>query len=262
MTINNYTDFDIEKIYDFCTERNCVYAIFGKEIGESGTPHLQGFLHLKKRMKMGMVKKKISILGHYEMARGTDDENKDYCAKDGDILIEVGTPAPKAGTNQSYLNAFELAGRVAAGESIYELISNNDDYLFSYMKHSRSIENLVEERRNENGKAAFVAKYSVDLNLYDWQKDLYHMLTTEEPHDRFIYWYVDYVGGAGKSTFVNYFLSRHDDAVCFFGGKISDLSYAYNYEKVVFFDLARSGASDYLFGFIEQVKNGRVFSSK
>ena len=30
----------------------------------------------------------------------------------------------------------------------------------------------------------------------------------------------------------------------------------------MFFDLSRSGFNDYLMGFIEQMKNGRIFSSK
>ena len=59
-TINNYTDDDVEAIKSFCIERNCQYAIFGKEIGEKGTRHLQGFIHLHKRARLNTIKKKLA----------------------------------------------------------------------------------------------------------------------------------------------------------------------------------------------------------
>lgn len=261
VTVNNYTDDDVENIKTYCTERNCRYAIFGKEIGDKGTLHLQGFVHLHRKVRISTVKKNISKTGHYEIAKGSDEQNKDYCSKQGAVLLEVGKPAPKPGTNTRYVDALELANKIAEGESLYEMVANNENYLGAYLRHSRTILDIVEERNTQLGKEAFDKRYGKELQFYDWQKELYRMLTTEEPHERKIFWYVDYVGGAGKSTFVNYFLTRHK-SVCFFGGKINDLSYAYNYEPVVFFDLSRSGFNDYLMGFMEQVKNGRVFSSK
>ena len=261
VTVNNYDESDIERIYAYCTTENCKYAIFGKEVGENGTPHLQGFVHLIKRVRLSTIKSNISLRGHYEFARGCDEDNKNYCSKGSDLLLEVGQPAPKHGTNTSYVLALEIADKIIAGESLPTLIRTNEHYLTAYMRHSRCIEEIVTATKNEEGKTAFTEKYSKDLVLYDWQIALYDMLTNSAPSDRLIYWYVDYVGGAGKSTFVNYFLSRHK-SVCFFGGKINDLSYAYQYEPVVFFDLSRSGFNDYLMGFIEQMKNGRIFSSK
>ena len=79
--------------------------------------------------------------------------------------------------------------------------------------------------------------------------------------DRKIFWYVDIRGGAGKSTFVNYFMARHE-AACFSGGKIDSLAYAYSRERVVFFDLSKQGNYEYLYRFMEQLKNGRIFNSK
>jgi len=50
-TLNNYTDEEIFEISTsvFNTTKKIEYICFGKEIGDSGTPHLQGYLELAKK---------------------------------------------------------------------------------------------------------------------------------------------------------------------------------------------------------------------
>ncbi len=261
VTVNNYDDDDLERIKSFCTSERCQYAVFGKEIGENGTRHIQGFLHMRKKVRMTTLKKNVCKTGHYETAKGSDDDNQKYCSKEGEVFHEVGTPAPKHGTNTSYVNAIDLSKRLADGESLIGLLKQ-EHYAVAYLRHAKCIEDIVDATKRDTGKARFESNYlNLNLVMYEWQVQLYNLLVNNEPSDRYIYWYVDYYGCAGKSTFVNYFLARHPSR-CFFGGKISDLSYAYNYEKYVFFDLSRSGFCEYLMGFMEQLKNGRIFSSK
>lgn len=58
------------------------YLIIGKEVGENGTPHLQGFAIMhKKTTLVGM--KKIFPRAHLEVAKFGNKTNKNYCAKDG-----------------------------------------------------------------------------------------------------------------------------------------------------------------------------------
>lgn len=80
-TLNNYTEEELEmvpKVLD--TLGNYV---FGQEIGEQGTPHLQGWLRLKTKMRITQLK---SIKGlerfHWEQQRGTDAQAIQYCLKD------------------------------------------------------------------------------------------------------------------------------------------------------------------------------------
>lgn len=262
VTINNYTDDDVQQIKSFCTERNCQYAIFGKEIGEKGTLHLQGFVHLHKRLRLNTIKQKMCKTGHYELARGSDEQNKEYCSKDGDLLLEVGTPAPKSGTNQSFVTASEITEKVVAGDSIGKLITENEQYKAAYFKHSRAIHDTIDEMKQHcHATDRYDDMLNLNLIFYPWQVELYYMLTNEQPRERLIYWYVDYKGSAGKSTFVDYYKARHR-AKKITGGKINDLCYSYDYEPVVFFDFARGKETTYLNGFIEDLTNGFLFSAK
>jgi len=80
-TINNYTDEDFEKLF----EKDCKYLVVGKEVGESGTPHLQGFISFPDGKTLNYLKKHIHKTGHFEMAKGSPQQNFEYCSKQGNF---------------------------------------------------------------------------------------------------------------------------------------------------------------------------------
>lgn len=70
--------------------------IIGKEVGESGTPHLQGYIEFdtKTRALSAGLPKCI----HWEKAKGNRKSNIAYCSKDGDYIchgFKVGYVCPK-----------------------------------------------------------------------------------------------------------------------------------------------------------------------
>nr|QTE03538.1 MAG: replication-associated protein [Phoenicopteridae CRESS-DNA-virus sp.] len=84
-TINNPT-ITKEQFVDEISER-CKYLIVANEVGESGTPHFQGYLELKKKLRFAQVKTLfLPLVPHLEGRRGTSQEASDYCKKDGDFL--------------------------------------------------------------------------------------------------------------------------------------------------------------------------------
>ncbi|AHY24220.2 replication protein [bream circovirus 1] len=106
-TLNNYVEADLERLKTNLTEAVCEFAVIGKEKGESGTPHLQGFVNLKTKARLSSMKEVISPRAHFEPAKGTDLQNDEYCTKDNDIYLRIGEPS-KQGKRSDLLKAVEL----------------------------------------------------------------------------------------------------------------------------------------------------------
>jgi len=84
-TLNNYTEEE-EQALNSC---DSAYHIVGKEIGENGTPHLQGYFVFKTMKRLAALKK-ISDRAHWELAKGTTEQNVVYCSKDLNF-VETGS---------------------------------------------------------------------------------------------------------------------------------------------------------------------------
>jgi hypothetical protein len=58
--------------------------VYGKEVGASGTPHLQGYIYLATPRVFNTVKQLLPDGAHIEKAKGSVSQNIEYCTKDGD----------------------------------------------------------------------------------------------------------------------------------------------------------------------------------
>lgn len=88
-TWNNYPLDAEEQLRGFFERKHGIYLVFGREIGDSGTPHLQGYVHLKDAITFRALKSQLPSV-HLERARGDGQQNRDYCTKDADF-VEIGT---------------------------------------------------------------------------------------------------------------------------------------------------------------------------
>jgi len=89
-TLNNYSDQDIEAILGWDVK----YVVYGKECGEEGTPHLQGFVIMKNENRMVSMKK-LHATAHWEICKGSWEQNYEYCVKEADFTEHGEKPTSK-----------------------------------------------------------------------------------------------------------------------------------------------------------------------
>lgn len=244
-TLNNYTQDNVDRIIDNAAHFD--YVIFGREIGDSGTPHLQGFVSFPSRVRRTVCIEKIGQ-AHFTVARNIDNSIQ-YCKKDGDF-VEIGT-RPTGPGSRSDLDGFKLA--VAAGNlDMKKLRSEFSEIVAKYPKFCYD---FVQDH---------MPKKTVEFHpLRPWQQAMYDTLKLP-PDARSIYFVVDPVGNAGKSWFAHYYTFMHENAQVLLPGRKADMSYALDpLIRVLFIDAPRSKQGEFLqYDFLEDVKNGYVFCSK
>ena len=84
-TLNNWTEEEYKAILSHCHSESVCQYIIGKEVGEQGTPHLQGYLRGKNVIRLSTLKK-INNRWHLEVAKGAPEDNLKYCSKGGDFV--------------------------------------------------------------------------------------------------------------------------------------------------------------------------------
>ncbi len=75
-TINNPRRRDWNKVWAMPYK----YLTFQPELGEEGTPHLQGFVQFEEKLRLTALKK-FHKKAHWEKRRGTPYECAHYCQK-------------------------------------------------------------------------------------------------------------------------------------------------------------------------------------
>lgn len=245
-TLNNYSEADVERLK--CLGDPVCYLIAGKEVGEGGTPHLQGFVSLSCRKRLRQVKELLGSNPHVEIARNVNAAIE-YCKKDGDFF-EVGARSGGAGS-RSDLDAFK--DDVKQGN--LDLSSIREIHSEVYAKYPRFCIEYVQDHLPQ--KAVEV------LPLRAWQISLTLKLAAE-PDDRKIIFIVDRDGNAGKTWFAHYYRQTNEKVQVLLPGKKSDMTYALDTRiRVLFVDAPRSKQGEYLqYDFLEEVKNGYIFSGK
>lgn len=116
-TLNNYTDEDIKRLQSIQELDVFQYIVFGKERGDSGTPHLQGFVSFKRRKTFRFTQDALGGKAHLERARGTPSQAAAYCKKDG-AFEEYGICPGGQGTRTDLLG---VATAVKAGTPFKEI---------------------------------------------------------------------------------------------------------------------------------------------
>uniref|UniRef100_UPI00404803C4 hypothetical protein n=1 Tax=Yoonia sp. TaxID=2212373 RepID=UPI00404803C4 len=125
-TLNNYSDNDETLISSWKT----TYTTYGREIGDSKTPHLQGFVVFPKAKRLAAVRD-LHGRCHWEVAQGTSQQARDYCWKDGDY-VEFGTFPGSQGKRNDLTRAIDTL-------KAYGLKRVAEDHTETFVKYSRGL---------------------------------------------------------------------------------------------------------------------------
>lgn len=260
-TINNYSDEEYHAIS---------FGVGGMLQGElapdTGTRHLQGFCIFDTNQRLGAMKK-LHSTAHFEIMKGTIQQNIAYVTKSTSADPSYPPrswgvlPQDRQGARSDLLQVVETiqSAVAAAGGNVRP----------DLVLRAVAAEHPVELIKYTRGIREFVSILSLapELpplpSLFPWQSMLLQCLQLE-PNDRTIIWHTDLKGNAGKSTFVNFYLATYPDDSIVLSGKVADMAYAYNGQRVAFFDVTRTQVDllDHLMSFAESLKNGRIFSTK
>lgn len=133
-TLNNYSVEDIAHLESI----ECKYHVAGKEMGERGTPHLQGYIEFASKKEFSTMKKLMPKC-HLEKRRGTSQQAADYCKKDGDLIIEKGIiSSPGRRTDLD-----DIASEIMSGRKVDDIAIGNPSAYHLYSKTLQKIEDIA-----------------------------------------------------------------------------------------------------------------------
>lgn len=250
-TINNYTDDDINALDRLAT--TSTYLVYGKEVGETGTPHLQGFVMFSNPRRATALHSVCPGHGHWTVAKDCVAAAI-YCKKDGDYKEYGEAPVGSRQGKRSDLESI----RDAINEGQVDVKRLRQDFPGVCAKYPNFVSQLILDQ---------VPSPDVEEHLLRrWQSELLETLRLP-PDERTVYFYVDKRGNSGKTWFTRFYEKHKSDSISLIPGKKSDMVYAFlqllrSNTRVVFIDCPRSKIKLFQYDFLEDLKNGRMMNTK
>lgn len=252
-TINNYND-EHESLLAAEGERDDVaYLIYGKEVGSSGTPHLQGHVSYRKQLRFSKVKERLPDGAHLEVVRLLQS-HIEYCKKDGNYS-EFGTP-PKLGNDARSASRVELDEfRATVASGVFEspdLREKHPNVMARYPHFARSVVRDLFPKPEKLPASS----------LRPWQQRVVELL--DAPVDpRRIFFVVDERGNSGKTYLGRFLLGNYEKVQVLRAGKVADMALIYSVTtKILVVDVPRQKVDTLQYNFLEQVKDGMLLSGK
>jgi len=256
LTLNNWTQEEFDALALFCTTSDVVYCVVGKETGESGTPHLQIYLSLTSRKRFNQVK---TLCGsqryHTEIARGSPEENRTYCTKDGDYT-EYGSLPAGQGKRCDLDRFYEWF------DAHCETNGTKPSYQQCAQEHPVVLARYPGVMRIAYARTP-APILRPDAVCRPWQSQVLREVT-DPANDRHVVFYVDYDGNSGKTWLQQHLLDKHPKRVQILGvGKRDDIAYMIDETKDIFLINVPRGAMEYLqYSVLEMIKDRLVVSPK
>lgn len=213
VTINNYSDELLQFLQGWGDSMppEVSYFVFGQEVGDSGTRHLQGFVSFHKKLRITGIRKIFKTRQFYAAAmRGTPEEAATYCKKDGNYFS--GGSLPKGRGSRSDLDA--IAERIRNGDSQLEIATDHFAKWCQYGKRFEAYRQLLVKPRTEPPRCFYLfgsTGTGKTRAAYHFYPDLYR---TPDP---FLRWFDGYRGQ--ECVLIDDFRGKKDNSQseCAFG---------------------------------------------
>jgi len=252
-TLNNPTTAETERLLKLEDLDAVRYLIFQLEMGVRETCHYQGYIQLKSKKRMAQVKDIVGERAHLEVAKGSAEQNKQYCSKrDGRLAgpWEFGSPTTKGKRSDLCNFVDEIRENPLMKEK--EILEKFPDI---FAKYPRFIKDVRRIYNTPEGREEFQPRQG-------WQTTLNNTLLSEADR-RKVNWYWEPIGCVGKSFFaLNFRDGKGRRGYVVTGGRHADIFYAYDRETTVFFDWTRDNKETIPYSVIESFKNGYFLSTK
>lgn len=231
----------------------CRYIVLGREVcPTTGKEHIQGYAEFYNKITWRSAQR---ILGdpncHIELRKGTREEARSYCMKDG-VYEELGDW--NAGGQGCRNDLKAIVEDIKNGKTDAEFLEESPEVIFKFHKFIQNARKILEEDKGNK----YLKEFAKDFKPNETQNII--MKNLNECTERQVCWVHDPVGGQGKTWLSKYLLSQ--GAERFTNGKTADISYALKGKELIIFDLSRSLQDHVNYDIIEQIKNGLVFSGK
>lgn len=140
LTWNNYPENNWLKILE---NLNYSYGIFGEEIGENGTKHIQGYVEFSSNRKMARLKKESSNEIHWEKRRGKAAQAAEYCKKEGKYIEQGEVSIDKQGDRTDINEVREMINNKKGMKEIVEITNS-----FQAIRFAETLLKYKEAKRN------------------------------------------------------------------------------------------------------------------
>ena len=259
-TLNNYALHFDYKSHLIKTEFRVFRADWGYEVGENGTPHLQGYLELQRSLRRAYVLK-ILPNAHWEGAKESSLVNYAYCVKGGQFYTignfsheENGVARQQQPTKTSLSVLLVVNGLLHPETNMQIKLSKEYAERHSYFDKIHNQLSLIRQQHK-------LFKRFKKTKLYPWQFEVLNMLFIQ--NDRQVLWIVDQRGDSGKTFMALYLCAVYGFKI--FDGTITTRDIAHlikGNEKGYCFDVSRDSIHSFSYSTLEAIKNGYVATGK
>lgn len=249
-----------------------IYIVAGQEVGQQGTPHLQGFISIDKRITnpaQRLWQAHWTIAKHVQRAieycKKGDQSSEEWNTRHTDgpnygtnaQIWQQGVMPDKRGVQGKRTDLHELRQAIATafenGETYTEKDARND-----FPNTAAQYPLFVKQSIKDYKPIATVPVHP----LKPWQAELNNKLNLPA-NDRDVIFVVDPIGNSGKTWFSKYYRQNHERVQLIPPGKYADMAYLVDENTRVFFvDTPREKVEYFNYYFLEKLKDRDVFSSK